>query len=298
VNGRLIYRFALVGTTRPLNGIQRLSDLSNHRLALAGRRVLEVQQEIGADTKHPFGLQARAGEGLVFEYDSGDVDGGGVEFRAGGDGVVAGLETRDRGDDDVEGDGPRGGVLLGRVGVDLIARRQLENFAELEATIGDDGVIFLLVGIESLYNLLRLGCGSVFRERAEDLTTDDSADIEVVSENGGVGCGDGERNLGKCGIKGLDADHGILLVEQTESAEEASNLDVWVQRPHADVITVLIRDSRALGAKLEMDTVPLLGRLEQLASRSDRCRVRVLGVVDALGLCERTGGQFTYRGRQ
>jgi hypothetical protein len=190
-----------------------------------------------------------------------------MKLRARGDGVVTRLETGDRRHDDVKGNRPCGGVLGSRWDSRIIARRQLKNFTKLEATIGDNVVVFLLVGIESFHSLLRLWRWSELRQRAEDLTTGNSADIDVVSENGSVGCGNGERNLGKGGIQGFNADNVVLFVEQPESAEKTVDLNVWVRRPHSDVIPMLICDPGTLGIKLDMNTVPFCGRLEKFAGR-------------------------------
>lgn len=66
------------------------------------------------------------------------MDRGRVELRAGRDGVVPGLETRNSGDDDIEGNAPLGCVLGCGDGLEIISGSKLEHFAKFEAACGND----------------------------------------------------------------------------------------------------------------------------------------------------------------
>ena len=76
--------------------------------------VLKVQQEIGTDTIDPSRRDLVMGNGLVLENDASDVDGSRVQLRARRNRVVAGLETGNGGDDQIEGHVPSGCVLRRR----------------------------------------------------------------------------------------------------------------------------------------------------------------------------------------
>ncbi len=85
----LVDSFLLVCAARTLDRVLRVVDLRrlirgvDHRRLHALRGKLEVKQEVGADTVHPARLDMVVLNGLVLEYDTGDVDGVRVELRAG-----------------------------------------------------------------------------------------------------------------------------------------------------------------------------------------------------------------------
>lgn len=255
--------------------------------------MLEVQKEVGTKTVHPLLGNDLAGLVLMLENDDGSMDRTGMEFGARRDRVVPGLETGDSRNDDIEWNIPLGRVLgVGELR-NVISGCQLENFAQLEATLGDDGVVFVLVLVELPHEGLSLGGGSEPGQRAENLTTSDSIDINVVPEDGGVGCGDREGNLGKSRVKGLDSDHGILLIVKAESAEQTLDLQIRIDGPNTQVVAMLVGDSRAFRVKLDVDTVAVGVRFEQLASDTDGRSVGILCVVNALGLGKGAGRVFT-----
>ena len=163
-----------------INGVQRVritpfDDLQRSSLVI--RSDLEVKQVVRSNTKHPlrFGRFARGLEGrsggliLVFEDNTGDVDGLRVEFRRAGDGVVACLEAGDCGYHDVEGDSPLGDVFgagdlpSGRVD-SLVSGGEKQNFSEGEAGFGDVFEISLLVTSEFGDAFAGFGTGSVIAQ--------------------------------------------------------------------------------------------------------------------------------------
>jgi len=72
--------------------------------------MFEVKKEIGANAEDGARWNPRTG-GLVFEDDTGDMDRIGVKLRTRRDRVVPRLETRDRRDNDIEGNLPCSGIL-------------------------------------------------------------------------------------------------------------------------------------------------------------------------------------------
>ena len=300
VDGDLVGGFLLVGTARTLDGIVGGKNASRLLLGLeegdllAVRRVLEVEQEVGASTEDPAGVDALILDRLVLENNAGNVDRVRVELRTGRNGVVPRLKTRDRRDNDVEGDLPRCSVLGSGGNTDIVLSRELENLSELETTMGDDVVVLFLVRVEVLQESLSLGVRSELGQYTEDLTTCDGADVNVVTEDGNVGRGDGERNFGKRRIEGFDLDDSVLLIVETKSAEQTFNLDLGVGRPYADVVTMLVGDAGVFSVELSMNAVAVSALSEEFASDSDGCRVGVLCVMDALGTGESASRKFTW----
>lgn len=114
-----------------------------------------------------------------------------------------------------------------------------------------------------------------------------------MAEDGAVSGGNGEGNLGKSGIQRVYTDDGILLVVETKGAKQSVNLDIRVCGPDTDVITMLIIDSRAVNAKLDVNTVAVGGFLEKFTGDSNRCREGVFGIMNSLGTGESAGREFT-----
>jgi len=56
---------------------------------------------------------------------------------------------------------------------------------------------------------------------------------------------------------------------------------------------MLICYARAFSVEFDMDTIAVGAHLEEFARDSDGGRVRVLGIVDTLGLCEGASRKFT-----
>lgn len=303
MDGRFDDSALSVGTAGSVDGVDgapvgrnkcwfRLGLVADQRHDLASRSILEVKQEVGTDTVHPARLETPGLLGLVLEHDGGDVNGIGVQLGAGGDGIVPGLETRDGRNDDVEGNLPSGGVLHRGVSLEIVTCGVLQDFTELHASGSDYGRIMVLVRVQLLECSLCLGRGCELRQNTKYLTTSKGADVDVVTEHSAVCRGDGEGYLGQSGIERLDVDDCVTLVVETQRAKQTLDFDIRVERPDTDVITVLIRDTRSLGAELDVNTVPVRTVREELASVGDRRRVRVLCIVNALGPRESARGQF------
>lgn len=117
---------------------------------LTSGSIFEVKQEVGANAINPFLVDMRAGVGLILENDDGDMDRVGVDLRARRDGVVSGLQAGDRRNDNIEGNCPRGGIILGGRRFQIVACSKLKDFSEFKATVGDYSMIFFLVGVQVL----------------------------------------------------------------------------------------------------------------------------------------------------
>ena len=162
MDGDLVNSLLLVCATRTLNRILGSQHTGGFLLAvnewclLAVRGIFEVKQEVGASTEDPTRANALVGDGFVLEDNAGNVNRVGVELGTGGDRVVTRLETGDRGDDDVEWDLPRRSVLGSGENAKIVTGSELENLSELQATVVDDVVVFLLVGVEVLEERLSL----------------------------------------------------------------------------------------------------------------------------------------------
>lgn len=115
-----------------------------------------------------------------------------------------------------------------------------------------------------------------------------------MSEDGGVGSRDGEGDLGKSRVQRLNTDDGILLVVKPESTQKALNLQIGVNGPDTQVVTMLVGNTRSFGVKLDVDTITVRASLEELTSDVDGGSVGVLSIVDTLGLGQGTGRIFTY----
>lgn len=210
------------------------------------RRHHDVEEVVGSQSEDPL-RRSNLGSWLrlVTKNDGGDVDSGRVEFRGGGDGVETRLESRDVGDDSIEGDGPDGGVgRRGRKG-GVVSSCDLKNLGESKMTVDDLVVVDFLVRSESSETSLDLLRGSVLREEGESLTRRDGRNVEVVTEDGVVGGRSREGDLGESRIEGDDVENGVSLVSLSESEDRKDpfDLDVRVAGPESDVISVLVRDS-------------------------------------------------------
>lgn len=210
MNGNLVDGTVPVGPTWTFNRVRgtrhggRLvsTAVANQRsvvqAAVGGE--LQVKQVVRANTVNE-ALRDTVSSGLVLEHDASDVNRVRVELGARRDGVVAGLETGDGGDDDVERNGPSGGVFGGWCDGDVVASSELKDFTNLETTVGDDSGVFFLGLVELAEVCLGLRSRSVFSESTEDLTTGDGADVDVVAEDGSIGRWDRERYLGKSRVE-------------------------------------------------------------------------------------------------
>ena len=116
-----------------------------------------------------------------------------------------------------------------------------------------------------------------------------------MSENSKIGGWNRERDLSESGVEGFNVDNGVLLVVKPKSAQQTVNLDIWVGRPDADVVTVLVIDTGTRDVEFQVNTVPFRIDVEELTSDGDGGREGVLGVVDTLRPCQSSGGEFSCK---
>lgn len=272
VNRRLVDGLLLICATGTLDSVCRGINTRRIRTAvgrdegssIAVGSVLQVQQKVGSNTVYPLSRNLLAGNAFVFEHDGGNVDSGGVELGAGRDGVVPGLQTGDGRNDDVERNGPLGRVLSVGNSLQVVAGSELENLSEFEAAVGHNGAVLFLVGAQRFEESLSIRRGGKLGEMTEDLATCDSADIDVVAEDGNIGGGDRERNLGESRVERLNSDNLVFLLPQAKCTEKTGDFDFWVRRPNTNVVAMLIGYSRTFDTKLNVDAVTVAACLEEL----------------------------------
>ena len=71
-------------------------------------------------------------------------------------------------------------------------------------------------------------------------------------------------------VEGLDLDDTVLLVVETESAEQALNLNLGVGGPDTDVVSVLVGDAGVLSVEFDVNAVAVSAISEEFASDGDR----------------------------
>lgn len=108
--------FGLVCTARSFNKISWNSNAFftiglDERDRFTIGRVFEVKQEVRSNTMDPFMGNGLRRNILIFENDGGSVNRVRVELRTGRNRVVARLETGNSGHDDIEWNGPFGGIF-------------------------------------------------------------------------------------------------------------------------------------------------------------------------------------------
>jgi len=86
--------------------------------------------------------------GFIFEYNTCDVNRIRIKLGTRRDRVKPRLETRDRGNDNIEGNIPCGGIRGGRSRPNIIASSELEEFAQFEAALCDDGMVLFFACVE------------------------------------------------------------------------------------------------------------------------------------------------------
>jgi hypothetical protein len=91
------------------------------------------------------------------------VDRVGVKLWARRDRVIPRLETRDRRNDDIERNLPCCGILGSRDCFDVVSGSELEEFAKLEAALGDNGMVFFFMRVEISEICLGFGLWAEFR---------------------------------------------------------------------------------------------------------------------------------------
>ena len=124
---------------------------------------------------------------LVLENDTGDMDGVRVQLGVERDGVVAGLETRDRGDNQIEGYVPRCSAFLRWGDRDVGTGDELQNFSRFEAPVRYHLCVLSLVSSKSLNPLFGSRIWRVLDKCAQELSAGNGHDIDVVSEHSKIG---------------------------------------------------------------------------------------------------------------
>lgn len=123
-------------------------------------------------------------------------------------------------------------------------------------------MIFFLVCVEVSEISLGLRTGSELGHNAEYLSASDCADIDIVSKYCDIGRGHWEWYLRESWIKRLDSNNGIPFLRKTEGAKKALDFNIWIGRPNADVITMLVSDAGSSYVKFHVNTIPVLVVLE------------------------------------
>jgi len=95
----------------------------------------------------------------------------------------------------------------------------LKDFTKLQTSVSDNICIFLFVRCEVAEECLGLRRWCKLGEGAENLTTSDSTDVNVVTEDSDVGRRDGEWNLGESRIEGINIYNCILLIVKSKRAK-------------------------------------------------------------------------------
>jgi hypothetical protein len=134
MDGSLVLGFRLVCTSRTFNQVSRDSNTfftihGDERYWFIVRRMFEIEEEIGPHAIHPFMRHLFTRNILILENHGGRVNGVGVKFGTGRDGIVPWLEAWNGRYDDIERDFPLSGVFRGGQSFHVIACGQLENFA-------------------------------------------------------------------------------------------------------------------------------------------------------------------------
>lgn len=232
-----------------LGEASRLSTVVIHeRGRFVGGCKPEIEKEVRTDTIYPLLPDGVAGDVLVLEHDTGNMNGIGMEFRTRRDGVITRLKSGDSGNNEVERDAPSRGVFRSRNDRRIIASSQLKNFTEPQATFADDFEVLLLISVKGFHESLSLGIRSILGQRTKDLTASNSADVDIVTEDSAVSGGNRERYLGESRIKGFDTDDSIALVVQAKGTEETIYLQFSIRGPNTEMVTVLISNARSFNA--------------------------------------------------
>jgi hypothetical protein len=220
--------------------------------------------------------------GVIFEHNTCDVDRVRIKFGTRRDRVKPRLETRDRRNNDVEGNLPCSGVRGSRCRSDIITGGELEEFAKFEAALCNGDMVFFLVCVEVPEVSLGRGSGTKFSQDTENLPACDGADVNVVPEYSGVCCRHREWHFGKSWVERLDSNDGIPLLRKAKGTKKALHLEVRVRRPNAHVVTMLVRYTGPLNVEFHMNTISGMGILEQLAGHGNGSSIWVLRIVNAL----------------
>jgi hypothetical protein len=266
---------------RRKRGRIRTSAFANERGGHAVGGIFEVKKEIGANTVDRTRWNSRT-SGFIFEHNTCDVNRVRIKLGTRGDRVKPRLETRDRRNYNVEGNIPCGRIRSGRSRSDIIASGELKEFAEFEAAFCDNGMVFFLACVE--VSEIRLGGGSRCKlsQDTKDLSACDGANVNVVPQYSAVCCRHGEWHFGESRVKGLDPNDSIPLLRKAKCTKKTFYLEIGVGRPNAHVVTVLVRYTGPLNVEFHVNTIPVVGNLEQLAGHRNGSSIWVLCVMNTL----------------
>ena len=220
--------------------------------------------------------------GIVFEHNACDVDRVRIKLGTRRDRVKPRLETGDRRDDDIEGNIPRGGVRGSRSSSNVITGGELEEFAKFEAALCNGGMVFFLTCVEVSEVSLGGGSRTKFSQNTENLPTCDCANVNVVTEHRAVCCRHREWHFGKSWVERLDSNDSIPLLRKAKGTEKAFYLEIRIGRPNAHMVTVLVCYTGPFNAEFHVDTISVIGILEQLAGYGNRRSIWVLCVMNTL----------------
>jgi hypothetical protein len=259
----------------------RASAFANERGGLAVAGIFEVKKEIGANTMHGTRWNSRT-SGFVFEHNTCDVNRVRIKLGTRRDRVKPRLEARDRGNYNVEGNVPCGGIRSGRSRSNIIASGELKEFAKFETAFCDDGMVFFLACVEVSEVRLSGGSRTKLSQDTEDLPASDGANVNVVPQYSAVCCGHGEWHFGQSRVKGLDPNDSISLLRKAKCTKKTFYLEIGVGRPNAHVVTVLVRYTGPLNVEFHVNTIPVVGILEQLAGQRNGSSIWVLCVMNTL----------------
>jgi hypothetical protein len=113
-----------------------------------------------------------------------------------------------------------------------------------------------------------------------------------MTEYGGVCRGNREWYFCKGWVERFDSNDGVPLLREAESTQKAFHLNIWVGGPNTNVVAVLICDARPFDVEFHMNTVAIIGILEQLAGDGNGRSIWVLCVMDTFGPSEGTSRQL------
>jgi len=103
-----------------------------------------------------------------------------------------------------------------------------------------------------------------------------------MSQYGGICCRHWEWHFSQSRVQRLDSNDSIPLLRKAEGTKKAFYLEIRVGRPNSDVITMLVRYTGPLDVEFHVNTIPVMGNLEQLARHRNRRSIRVLCVMNTL----------------
>ena len=119
-----------------------------------------------------------------------------------------------------------------------------------------------------------------------------SADVDIVSEYGGVCCGYWEWHFRKGRVERFDSNDGVPLLREAKCTQKAFHLNIWIGGPNANMVTVLVCYAGPFDVEFHMNTIAIMGILEQFAGDGNGRSVWILRVMNAFGSSEGTSRQL------